>query len=124
MVLDNFLVLLLGPLFLINVRVEMVMPTLSTLLAHPALQFPGNGTPITGSILGHETNEQLIFLFGLNSWKRYPGSFNNARRALHFLLLFFVGKGVINKFGRCAFLLCRRLEGPRIGALLLRASFN
>ena len=65
--LDDDPIFLLRPTFLADVGVEMVVPPLSALLADPSGKVLGDEAPILGSVCLDELQDQLIFLFGLQS---------------------------------------------------------
>ena len=61
-------VLLVGPGGLLDLRVEMVVPPLSTLLTNPSFQVFGNQSPSLRPVLPHEFNYFLVLLFGPRSF--------------------------------------------------------
>ena len=61
---DNEEIFFEGPLLLDHVRVEMVMPALTALLANAPWQSNGNLGPVLGSVLRHKLRQEVVFLFG------------------------------------------------------------
>lgn len=55
-------VLVLGPGALLNGRVEMVVPSLPTLLPDPTLQVLGDQGPPLGAVLLHQLDHLLVLL--------------------------------------------------------------
>ena len=54
-------VFFVGPRRLLDVGVEMVVPTLTTLLSDPTFQMLGNQGPALGTIFAHQFHYSLIF---------------------------------------------------------------
>ena len=67
-VVDNS-ILLVRPGRLLDVRVQVVVPALPTLLPDPTLQLLGDQSPTLGSVLPHQLDHFLVLLFG-------PGAFD------------------------------------------------
>ena len=59
---DNELVLLHCPLALSDMRVQMVVPSLSTLLSDTTWERLGDVRPIFGAVALHDSGQDLIFL--------------------------------------------------------------
>jgi hypothetical protein len=51
-----------APLFLLDARVEMVVPSFATLLAYAARQVRGDQTPFLGTVLRDQGNHQRVLL--------------------------------------------------------------
>lgn len=60
---ENYAVLLFSPFTVFNIRIQMVMPPLSALLADPAVQFGRDETPVFSAVLVHEVDDGLVFFF-------------------------------------------------------------
>ena len=60
MSIDDDLILLLSPLVLADVRVQVVVPTLSALLADAARQLLSNEAPVFGAVFLDQSQNQLI----------------------------------------------------------------
>ena len=60
-------VFLVSPGSFLNLRVEMVMPSLSTLLPNSPLQMLGNECPPLRPVFSNKFNHFFIFLFGPRS---------------------------------------------------------
>ncbi len=52
-----------GPLGLDDVGVEVVVPSLATLFAYSPLEVVGYVSPLPGSQLGHQPDQELVVLF-------------------------------------------------------------
>ena len=62
---DNRLVLLFSPPFLLDVRVQVVMPSLAALLTDSTGQMLGDVGPVLGTVLLDESHDEVILFFGL-----------------------------------------------------------
>ena len=60
MSIDDDLILLISPLVLADVRVQVVVPTLSALLADAARQLLGDEAPVFGAVFLDQSQNQLI----------------------------------------------------------------
>lgn len=65
MCLNNGSILFLGPSFLLDIRIEMIMPSLSTLFTDPTRQMLGNVSPIFSAMFEDKTHNELIFFSSL-----------------------------------------------------------
>ncbi len=61
---DNQLVFLHGPLTLCDIRVQMVVPSLTTLLSNATGERFGNMSPIFGAVALNDSGQDLVFLLG------------------------------------------------------------
>ena len=64
--LDDGCVLLLGPPLFLNIGVQVVVPSLTTLLADSAREILGDITPVTGSVLSHQLHYDVVLLLTLS----------------------------------------------------------
>lgn len=64
---NDDLIFFRSPLTSLNVRIEMVMPSLSALLAYSSRQLAWNDTPVFGSVLLNQSNYLCIFIFSPRS---------------------------------------------------------
>lgn len=62
---DNNLVLVFCPFLLADVRVQVIMPALTALLANASWQVLRNETPVLRAIILHKPQHQLIFFRSL-----------------------------------------------------------
>lgn len=68
MALDYDLVFPLRPLLLVDIGIEVVVPSLSTLLADSPQQVLGDGAPVLGSKTVYQGSQFFIFFLALNKW--------------------------------------------------------
>jgi len=66
--LNDGVVFFLSPPFLLDFRVEVVVPAFPALLADPAGQALGDEAPVLGAVFEDEAHDELVFLFGLFRW--------------------------------------------------------
>jgi len=59
-------VLLLSPSFLLDVGIQMIMPSFSALLTDATWQMFGNICPIFSAMLHNEAHDKLVLFLGLN----------------------------------------------------------
>ena len=69
---DDLQVLLVGPLILLDIRVQMIMPSLTALLADSSWQGLGYLAPVLRTIPMHLFDELLVFIVA-------PGTLNHGR---------------------------------------------
>ena len=69
---DNELVFLHGPLALGDMRVQMVVPSLTTLLSNATWERLSNVGPIFGAVALNDSGQDLIFLLGPCAFGKMP----------------------------------------------------
>jgi len=66
---EQYELLFLGPLNLLDHWIEMIVPSLTTLLADSTGEFVGDFCPLLGSLQLYEHQDELVLVFG-------PGTFD------------------------------------------------
>ncbi len=69
---DNELVLLHGPLALGDMRIQMVVPSLTTLLSDATGERLGDVSPIFGAVALYDSGQDLIFLLSPCAFSKVP----------------------------------------------------